>query len=169
MRLTRLQRTAPPIDRWSARRGESGGGYDTPDGPRTLAVGLVDELARYPGTVFDSQIVRDRQPWMHRETYIPPPVTWISWTAAGPTRPELHMRNSTFRTLVGNSASRYPTVDTPSNGMHTMIPGPGVQRSVERYVTTQQMVGARVNRLAPARYDGQTYSMTTRLQGGRAK
>jgi len=168
MRLTSRQRTAPPIDRWSARRGESGGGYETPD-PRTFAVGLEDELARYPGTVFDSQVMRDRQPWMHRETYIPPPVTWVNWTAAGPTRPELHMRNSTFRVLSGTSRSRYPTVDTPSNGMHTMIPLPGVAKNVERYVTTPQMVGARPFRLSPARYDGQTYSMTTKLQGGRSR
>ena len=84
--LTQRQRTAPPIDRWSARRGESAGGYDQTS-PRTLAPGLDTELARYPGTVNDGQIMRDRGPFYMAPRYLPPPVTWISWTAAGPTRP----------------------------------------------------------------------------------
>lgn len=162
--LSQRQRTAPPIDRWSARRGESAGGYDTTS-PRTLAPGLDTELTRYPGTSFDSQIVRDRGPFYARPRYVPPPVTWISWTAAGPCRPELGMRNTTWRNLVGNSRSRYPVVDSPTTGMHTMIT-PGVARTVPRYVSTPQMRGARINRLLPGQYSGQTYSQTTQLQGG---
>lgn len=162
--LTQRQRTAPPIDRWSARRKESGGGYDVAS-PRTLAVGLETEDARYPGTVFDTQIQRDRGPYYSAPRFIPPPVTWISWTAAGPTRPELGMRNATLREMVGNTRSRFPVVpDAPTKGMHTMTPS-GVSRTVPRFVTTPQMVPARIDRLAPGQYSGQTYSQTTRVQG----
>lgn len=164
--LTARQRTAPPSDRMSPRRLESGGGIDTAD-PRTLAPGIVDDLARYPGTTYDRGIMRDRGASYQAPVYIPPPVTWISWTAAGPTRPELHGRNSSWRNLVGNSASRFPVVDSPTTGMHTMPGAPGAVLTQSRYVATPQMVPARPDRLSPAVYAGQTFSQTTRLQGGR--
>lgn len=157
------QRTAPPIDRWSARRSESAGGVDVAS-PRTLAPGLETELARYPGTVNDDLIVRDRGPYYQRPRFTPPPVTWISWTQAGPLRPELGMRDSSYRRMVGNTRSRFPVVDSPTTGMHTMVT-PGVARTVRRFVATPQMVPARADRLSPGQYSGQTYSQTTRLQG----
>jgi len=160
------QRSAPPIDRRTPRRGDAAGGYDVVEGPRTLAPGLDTELARYPGTVFDTKVIRDRGPFYAQPTYGPPGVSWTSWTAAGPTRPELHMRNATWRNMVGNSMSRYPVVDSPSTGMHTMGPA-GTQRTAERYVTTPQMVAERQYRLSPGQYSGQTYSQTTKVQGRR--
>lgn len=164
--LSARQRTVPPIDRWSARGHgqESGGGYDMTS-PRTLAPGLDSELARYPGTVFDSEVLRDRGPFYEVPRYTPPADNWVNWTKAGPTRPELHMRCVTLRDMVGNSASRFPYVaGSPTGGMHTMGTA-GVARTVDRYVTTPQMVGARTDRLAPAVYASQTYSQTTRVQG----
>lgn len=163
--MTSRQRSAPPIDRRTPRRGESGGGYDVVEGPRTLAPGIENDLMRFPGTVFDGGIRRDRGPFFEQPQYIPPPVTWISWTDAGPRRPELHMRNVTYRNLVGNSKSRYPVVDSPSTGMHSMGAA-GTARTSQRYVTTPQMRTARQNRISPGQYAGQTYSQTTRLQGG---
>jgi hypothetical protein len=162
--LTARQRTGPPSDRTSPRRLESAGGIDVAD-PRTLAPGIEDTLSRYPGTVYDGALVRDRGPYFQRPVYIPPPVTWVNWTAAGPLRPELHARNATWRNLVGNSRSRFPVVDSPTTGMHTMGQ-PGTARTLSRYVAVPQMVPARPDRLSPAVYAGQTYSQTTRLQGG---
>ncbi len=166
--LSARQRTPPPIDRWSARRLEAGGGYDTVDGPRTLAVGLDTELARYPGTAFDQKVQRDRGPFFQQPHYTPPAESWVNWTEAGPLRPELHMRNVTMRTLVGNTKSRFPVIDSPTTGMHTMGPS-GTGRTLPRYVTTPQMVGERQFRLSPGQYNGQTYSQTTQLQGRRRK
>lgn len=169
-RLSARQRSAPPIDRRTARRGRSGGGLDIVEGQRTLAPGLETEQARYPGTVFDSQIVRDRRPWYPVENYIPPPLTWVNWTAAGPPKPQLHMRTVDFRTMVGNSQSRYPYVaGAPTGGMHTMIPsGPGAIGTVDRYVSgNAQMTSARPDRISNARYSGQSYSQTTSVQGRR--
>lgn len=161
--LQMRQRTAPPIDKTTTRRLVSSGGYDVAV-PRTLAPGIEDQLARYPGTVYDGRIVRDRGPYYQVPYYMPPAQNWVNWTAAGPPRPELHMRNASWRNWVGNSHSRYPTVDTPTGGMHTMYPT-GAERTAGRYVQTPQMRGARINRLSPARYRNQTYSQTTRLQG----
>lgn len=161
--LTRRQRTAPPIDRWSARRGRSAGGLEVAT-PATLAVGIEDERARYPATLNDGGIVRDRSPWYKDSRYMPPGDSWVSWTAAGPVQPSLHMRNATWRDWAGNSSSRFPVVNSPSSGMHTMTPA-GVARTVPRFVTTPQMVAARVNRLSQSRYSGQTYSATTVPQG----
>lgn len=161
--MTRRQRTAPPIDRWAARRGDAAGGYETAN-PRTLAVGIEDEKARYPGTVNDGGIIRDRTPWFKASRPMPPGVSWVSWTAAGPVQPSLHMRNATYRDWQGNSSSRFPAVQSPTGGMHTMTPA-GQARTVARYVTTPQMQAARINRLSPGQYSGQTYSQTTVSQG----
>lgn len=162
--LTQRQRTAPPIDRWSARRLESAGGIDTAV-PRTLAPGIDNTLCRYPGTQFDGQIVRDRGPYYQQAMYLPPANNWVSWTAAGPPRPELHVRQATLREMVGNTRSRFPVINSPSTGMHTQIPS-GVSRTAPRYVETRQMVPGRYDRLRPSQYTGQTYSQTTQIQGG---
>lgn len=163
--LQARQRAAVPINRSAPRRGEAAGGYDTATG-RTIARGIETEESRYPGTVFDREITRDRGPYYDHDRYMPPAQSWVDWTSAGPVRPELHMRNYTLRDLVGNSRSRYPVVNTASTGMHTMTPA-GVARTVPRYVETPQMTPARQDRLAAGQYAGQTYSQTTRPQGRR--
>lgn len=157
----------PPIDRRHNRRGLSGGGYDVAT-PMTIAPGLVSELARYPGTTNDAEILRDRGAWYNLPDYTPPPITWINWTEAGPPRAELHMRNATWREEAGSSRSRFPYLPlSPTGGMHTMIPsGPGgVRQTAPRYQSTPQMQAARQDRLATARYAGQSYSQTTAMQG----
>lgn len=163
--VDRQRWSAPPISDGTGRRGPSMGGVDVA-APMTLMPGIEDDKSRYPGTAFDGQVRRDRTPYYQAQRYIPPPVTWISWTAAGPWQPSLHMRNSTYRLMQGNSASRFPVVPTsPTTGMHTMMPGQGGRRTQQRYVRTPQMVPARYNRLAASQYAGQTYSQITRPQG----
>jgi hypothetical protein len=161
--LVDRQRASVPVDRRTMRRGESGGGVQVANA-RTLAVGIEDERARYPATVFDTQIIRDRGPYIQKDRARAAGDNWVNWSTSGPVRPSMHQRNTTFRTMVGNSASRFPFVDTPTGGMHTMTAG-AVSRTVPRYVTVPQMVGARIGRLQPGQYAGQTYSQTTRLQG----
>lgn len=162
--LTARQRDEAPIDKHSARRGRSAGGYDTVSPVRTLAVGIQDERPRYPGTVFDGGIVRDRGPYFQRPRFTPAAPSWVNWTEAGPLRAELNMRNVTYRTEAGSSRSRFPVVDTPTTGMHTMGVS-GVSRTVPRYVETPQMTAGRPFRLSSARYQAQTYSQTTVHQG----
>ena len=124
---------------------------------------------RFIGTVFDRLIVRDRHPTMYRPNYIPPADNWVSWTAAGPARPTLHMRQATWREWSGSSASRFPYIpDSPTGGMHTNNAEQGATRTLRRYQATPQQKAARFNRLSASRYHGQTYSQQTVVQGGRA-
>lgn len=163
--LSDRQRAPIVVDRSHARLGTSAGGVDRAH-PMTLAAGLVDQQARYPATLFDRLIRRDRGPYFQKARVIPPGNAWVSWTGAGPARPELHARNQTWRREVGSSNSRFPVVDSPTTGMHTMTPST-VARTLPRYVETQQMLPPRQNRLSNARYSGQTYSQTTVVQGRR--
>ncbi len=170
-RLSALQRQAPPIDRTHARRGRSAGGYDVAV-PRTLAPGMDSELARYPGSNQDESLRRQRMPFYSVGQYRAPGQGWVNWTEAGPPRAELHMSTGTIRPEAGASRSRFPFVPgSPTGGMHTMIPsGPASSQVVPpRYGQSgnPQMRGARQDRLAAARYHGQSYSQTTRVQGAR--
>jgi hypothetical protein len=97
---------------------------------------------------------------------MPPADNWVSWTAAGPARPSLHMRQVTWRNWAGNSSSRFPFVpDSPTGGMHTQTEH-SKARTQRRYAATPQQRGARINRLSASRYHGQTYSQQTQVQGG---
>lgn len=184
-----LQRTPPPFDRRTPRRRDGSGGPVVPLTRRTLVNGIENSDARYSPTTNDSQILRDKTPWYPAEVYYPAGQSWVNWTAAGPVRPELHMRDVTIRTMVGTSATRnlqnpviaqhevvpgyrslpdgrivQPTVGIPS-GLHTN-PAAAVQRSFPRYVKTPQIVPGRQDRLRAGQYTGQSYSQTTIPQGG---
>lgn len=131
----------------------------------TLAPGLETELPRYPGTVYDGRIVRERVPFYSAEVRSPVGDSWVDWTAAGPPRAELHMRTTQYRREQGATESRFPFIPTsPTGGRHTMTPS-GVARTAPRFQTTPQQTGARINRLSSARYSGQSYSQTTAVQG----
>jgi len=168
--LTDRQRATPPPPR-GGRRAHSAGGYAEGGEGVTLARGLVSELSRYSPTVFDGEIRRERTPWYPREYAIPGGQSWVNWTAAGPIRAELGMRNVTLRTMAGTSNTRADQDPAnPRQGLHTN-PVNGVARTVQRYMdpANPAMTAARVDRLSNARYDGQSYSQTTRTQGGRVK
>jgi hypothetical protein len=166
--LTARQRAAPAAtDRYAARRGVSAGGRDVAI-PYTVAPGIEDDKTRYPGTQNDVLIRRDRGPHYHVSRYMPPPRTEISWTAAGPARPELGMRQVTLRPEVGASRSRFPYVPgSPTGGRHTQTPSAARQVGA-RYQDRYQMIPGRPDRLSPGQYSGQTYSATTRVLRRRA-
>lgn len=163
-RLTAMQRRRPPgANPYVGRRGPSTGGIDR-FMPITAAPGIVDERARDNATSNDGRIVRDRIPYLDHDRFIPPAQGWVDWTGAGPARPELHMRQMTYRRESGSSRSRFPTVaDSPTGGLHTMTPGT-VQRTVPRFVQTPQMRSSPYDRLSPGQYSGQTYSQTTTVR-----
>ena len=162
--LSTRQRAAHPINRTSLRRGLSAGGYDVAT-PLTLAPGLETELPRYPGTVYDQGVIRERMPWYSVGVRSPVGDSWVDWTAAGPPRAELHMRTTEWRQEAGRGSSRFPVNPaSPTGGFHTMTPA-GVARTGPRYQATPQQQGARINRLSSSRYTGQSYSQTTAVQG----
>jgi hypothetical protein len=83
------------------------------------------------------------------------------------------MRNETLRIQVGTTATRnydpHPIdrfgMQDQGHGMHTN-PAPNRVRTNARYRSTVQQQPARFNRLSPAANAGQSYSQTTRVQGG---
>lgn len=185
----RGQREAVPFDRRPVRRRNSGGGEPRQLLRRTLAAGMDSESARFPGTVNDNLIRRQQQAWYPMDTYTPAGNSWVSWTDAGPCRPELHMRDASYRLMQGNSRTRQLlnpgpglTVTAPGYrstqdgriiqpttqvrvGLHT-DPKRTARITVERYTNKNpRMTTARQDRLRSGQYTGQSYSQTTRVQG----
>jgi len=136
---------------------------------------LIDEVERYPGNANDGQIIRDRGPVMHVEyNNVGRTSGYVDWTMAGPIRKELHIRQSTYRLMVGSTNNRaYDPVPTglgiqdQGHGLHTTpvnqripLSGPG------RYESgNPQMSPSRQDRLQPGRQAGRSFSETTSLQG----
>jgi hypothetical protein len=150
---------------------QDNGGRPALPRPRTIMNGMIDEVDRFPGNANDELICRDRQAVYHVE-YLSSGTDsgFVNWSAAGPIRQELHTRNASLRTMVGNTNSRnfdpVPTGLGPQiqgHGMHSTPPA-GVAQTLGRYGETQQMRRPRSNRLQPGQYTGQSYSETTRLQ-----
>lgn len=166
--VQRRQRAAPPYNRDLPRKASTAPGGQPARGLLVTANAQIQsEVERFPGNSFDTLVRHDRTPWLDSDNYIPPPVTWISWTAAGPVRSALHMRQATVSQYRGNSASRYPVANTPTGGLHTTpTSGPsGTPQTQGRYLDTPQMRAVRVDRLTIGQYNGQSYSGTTAMQG----
>lgn len=161
------QREPVPFNTKPPRRHDSQGGPPPQLIRRTLAAGMDDEQARYNPEANDGQIRRDHTPWYPSEHLGPAATGWVDWTAAGPCRPELHMRTVSYRVMAGTSNTRFPVNPLdPRIGLHTNPPT-AVTRTIPRYVgPNPQMRRGRQDRLAMGQYTGQSYSQTTRPQGG---
>lgn len=160
----------PTIERAGRRRGNSLGGAVAHLPGRTAgaqAAAQADD-PRYYGAINDDQIRRDRTPWFPSTGRSGAGTAEPDWTAAGPTRPELHARNVTVRTMAGTSQTRaFADPRDPSVGLHT---NSKVRPSgnLERYKAgASGILPGRTDRLSPARYSGQSYSQTTLEQGAR--
>lgn len=186
----RLQREPVPWNNRPIRRRNSTGGQTPELIRRTLVAGMEGEAARYPGTANDGRISRQQMPWYPSAQYTPAGDSWVNWTAAGPVRPELHMRDASFRVMQGTSRTRnllnpggdqlevapgYRSMPDgrivqPTHrvrvGLHT-DPKRSALVTVERYTNRNpRMTNARQDRLRSGQYTGQSYSQTTRVQGG---
>lgn len=183
------QREPVPFDKRPVRRRNSTGGEPRQLFRRTLVAGMDGESTRFPGTVNDTTIRRQQMPWYPMANYTPAGDSWVNWTAAGPPRPELHMRDATYRLMEGNSQTRNLLNPTPGLavtapgyrsmpdgrivqptttirvGLHT-DPKRAARITVERYTNKNpKMTTARQDRLRSGQYNGQSYSQTTRIQG----
>lgn len=168
----RAQDQPVPFNRRGVRLGNSAGGA-----PATLARFTAGNQAaqaatdpQYYGATNDDQIRRDRTPWFPRPTKSGAGTGTVDWTAAGPARPQLHMRNVTVRTMAGTSATRYPASPyDPSIGLHSQTPI-SPRGNIQRYqAKAPVMKPGRNDRLSPARYTGQSYSQTTLEQGAKRR
>lgn len=182
------------FNRWAARRGPSGGG---PVPWRTAwaePINGASSFARMPGDLLDGAISRERMPWVHQSSYTAPDFL-VSWTAAGPARKSLHMRDVTIRTMAGtsntraqdpipsgpgiqdglgslpagirqlNSAGITVPTDDTPHGLHTRVRGSRPQSFTRHIAGPAQMLPGRQNRLSNSRNRGQSYSQTTVHQG----
>jgi hypothetical protein len=169
-----------PYDRFTARHagagGSAGGPADPPGIGRAITPGLVDGRIREGdgANTWDRLVQHERMPWYHLPYAVGQADTLTDWTMSGPIRPSLNMRQATVRKLVGTDATRnYDPHPKPreagtadqGHGMHTN-PTLSARLTQARYRNTVQQQPARINRLAAARYAGQSYSQTTRVQGG---
>lgn len=163
---------SPPFNAIPPRRKDSRGGLPQPatswSQRRTLANGLDNPLTRFPGTVNDTTIQRDKGPWLPVDNLRGTASGWYNWTAAGPPRPELHQRNVTMRIMQGTSRTRnLPNPIDPTVGLHSNPAVPTAALVIKfRNVENPRMTSRRYDRLSNARYSGQSYSATTRTQGG---
>jgi hypothetical protein len=162
------QRAPVPFPNRGQRLRNSPGGA-VADIPRRVVGAQADMLEgdpRYPGYVNDSMIRRDRTAWYPSDARSGVGTVAVDWTAAGPPRPELHMRNVTVRRMAGTDQTRaFANPADPSVGLHT---NPKIRPSgnIERFKAgSAGMKHGRTDRLSPARYTGQSYSQTTLLQG----
>jgi hypothetical protein len=170
----------PVYNRWPNRLLDSAGGRVRPEGVgRTITPGLVDGRTRDIDGAYanDELIARDRTPVYDFDNYRAAG-SLVDWTASGPIRRSLWMRQHTLRRLVGTDNTRaqdptpvttYGTQDgrnSKPHGMHT-TPVSGRVLSSHTYAATgrAQMVSARFNRIADSAYTGQSFSQTTRVQG----
>lgn len=128
-------------------------------------------LTRENANANERTIGHERMPWYHTGYIGSHRDTLVNWTDCGPVRASLHNRQVTINRQVGTSATRaydpypiatYGTQDQ-GHGMHT-----NVQKehfTTANYRDRQQQIPARVDRLSPAVYTGQSYSQTTAVQG----
>lgn len=158
----------PPFNRAPHRIRDARGG-PIPEGlRRTLAPGMDNESTRFSGVTNDTTIQRDKGPWIPVDNLRGAATGWYDWTAAGPPRVEIHQRNITLRTMQGNSRTRQlQNPRDPWLGLHS-TPAPAKLRSNAKFLDPKnpRMRKPRQDRLSNARYTGQSFSSTTRTQGG---
>lgn len=162
-----------PFNRRVGRHGNAPGGAVAAQ-HRFTAGGQSAELEgdpRYFGATQDDGIRRDRTAWFSHSVRSGVGTVAVDWTAAGPPRPELHMRNVTVRTMAGTSRTRaLASPYDPQLGLHSKTPGNQVRGNASRAAAgTPIMKHGRTDRLSPARYSGQSYSQTTLEQGARRR
>lgn len=157
------------------RHADQAGGPPEPPGvgrfiPRWSA---TPTLTREQANPNEQTIQHERFPWYDRDYMTSHHDTLVNWTDCGPIRPALHMRQETVNRQVGTSATRnfdpHPIssfgIQDQGHGMHTNPPLTKIATN-RNFRDRQQQQPARVNRLSPAVYTGQSFSQTTVIQGG---
>lgn len=161
------------------RHADGAGGPPTPAGvgrfiPRWSA---PVTLTREQANANESTIVHERMPFHDVDYMTSNHDSLVNWTDSGPIRQSLHMRQMTINRQVGTDATRnfdpnpivtYGTQDGTTGGqVHGMHTNPQTYKltGLRNFRDRQQQQPARINRLSPAVYTGQSYSQTTAIQG----
>lgn len=134
-------------------------------------------LTREQANANEQSIDHERFPW-YKQGYIGSHRdSLVNWTDCGPIRPSLNNRQVTINRQVGTSNTRAQdpnpirtygtqdgTRDGVTHGLHTN-PQQAKYATNANFRARQQQQPARVNRLSPAVYTGQSFSQTTVVQG----
>lgn len=137
-------------------------------------------LTREQANANEQSINHERFPWYHTGYIGSNHDSLVNWDDCGPVRPSLHNRQVTINRQVGSSNTRaqdpnpirtYGTQDGTRggqiHGLHTN-PAQSKYATNANFRARQQQQPARVNRLSPSVYTGQSYSQTTVVQGSTA-
>ncbi len=164
------------------RHADGAGGPPTPAGVGRFIPRWSNfvTLTREQANGNEQTIAHERTPFYDRDYMTSNHDSLVNWTDCGPIRQSLHMRNYTVNRQVGTDATRnfdpnpiatYGTQDGTTggqvHGMHTN-PTPYKVPVNRNFRDRQQQQPARLNRLSPAVYTGQSYSQTTAVQGSGA-
>lgn len=172
-----MQRRTLPYDGRTWRRWDASGGQPAAGVPRTLSM-IGTSFDRAPGDLQDDRIHRDRGPLLRTGyTVSGRDSGLVDWTNAGPIRAELGAVNSTYRVMEGTSTTA--ALDRPfprggsqmqGHGLHTNPAPPQIATAplaTQRYQkrTNPVMRPVRQDRLSNTRFNGQSFSQTTKPQG----
>lgn len=157
------------------RHADQAGGPPEPPGYGRYIPRFDDRvtLTREQANNNELTIQHERVPWYDQDYLTSNHDSLVNWTDCGPIRPSLHMRQVTINRQVGTSATRnfdpHPIMawgtQDQGHGMHTN-PAMSKVSTLKNFRARQQQQPARINRLSPAVYSGQSYSQTTVIQGG---
>jgi hypothetical protein len=170
--LSQRQRQAAPTvgDRFTTRHWQA----VAPDidvlPRRTLANGIDNEDVRAGAYLNDANMQHGNGPWYPADNLHGVGTGMVNWTACGPPREELHMRQMfRLRTMAGTSATRFlKSPADPTLGLHSTPPKPRQMGNIQRIQAGKPTIRrGRRDRLSPSRYTGQSYSQTTVAQGVR--
>ena len=136
-------------------RGLTSSGGPPVSHPRAVSHDVIKTNTHALGTLFDTLIRKARGAYYRKPDYIQQGQVLVSWTAAGPLRPEMHMRARNLR-----HEEQAHTIE----GLHTNPPV-AVAGTNRLIVNRPGMRPARQNRNTVANFRGQSFSQTTRNQG----
>lgn len=108
---------APPFNRWGTRLNHSTGGPYPARQAWAQQVNAETQINPRPDNLNDGAISRERMPYF-RTGYYTGTGSLVNWTACGPARPSLHMRDVTMRRMAGTSNTR---------AQDPVPAGPGIQ------------------------------------------
>lgn len=119
----------------------------------------------------DGLIARDQTPHQHIQKRSSAGMPVNDWAHSGPPRPSLWIRSITITPRSGGKVRWLQNPAAPGTGLHTFVVNDasgalGGANTRMADPAHRGMSSRRQNRLSPARYRGQSYSQTTRIQGG---
>jgi hypothetical protein len=170
------QDVTPPFDNVTFRVKNGVESPPPPMWPGVPYAGVGNETERYPGGWNDGSINAEHTPATYPQKYVTAGKGYNDWTSCGPSLngPGIWMRDVVVNVRQGTDNTAFmQNPELKGTGLVSQVYGVStyagqVTQQIARYTdpSVPQQTRRRQNRLSPARYTGQSYSQTTRIQGG---